>query len=182
MPELLIHYSISLLISSRISRLRYAFILALIGLLPDIDVFLMIHRWATHSIIVIFPIGIILLILFHIYRKKLFPYIAIGLILYVLHIVLDLFTAPVPILWPLLNYSYLIDIGLIGSMTSYKTELRPYTNIEIKDTDFMQKPVLEGPIVSGIGISITISIAITIILEYMLYRLKHKQARVFKLL
>jgi len=47
MPDLLTHYATSLLIATRALPLRHALLFALVGLLPDVDALLKIHRSAT---------------------------------------------------------------------------------------------------------------------------------------
>ena len=51
MPDALAHYAVSYLVASRVTKHKYALFIALIGLLPDIDVLLRVHRWVTHSIV-----------------------------------------------------------------------------------------------------------------------------------
>jgi len=56
MPDALAHYAVSYLVASRVTKHKYALFIALIGLLPDIDVLLKVHRWVTHSIV---PVALI---------------------------------------------------------------------------------------------------------------------------
>jgi len=43
-PDVAAHYAVSLLVASRIVKLRYALLFALVGLLPDIDALFRVHR------------------------------------------------------------------------------------------------------------------------------------------
>ncbi len=88
MPDILAHYAINYLVASRTVKSRYALIIALIGLLSDLDVLLRIHRWVTHSIIPVLIIGtvssIILFYMNYTYLKYLL--LALGLYLSLIHI------------------------------------------------------------------------------------------------
>ena len=98
MPNLLAHYAISYLIASRVAKPRYALLLALIGLLPDTDVLLRIHRWVTHSLILTVTLITIATIPVLYIDHKYLEHLALASTLYILHIILDIFTAPTPVL------------------------------------------------------------------------------------
>ncbi|MGC8983278.1 MAG: hypothetical protein ACP5KA_05990, partial [Desulfurococcaceae archaeon] len=51
MPDLATHYALSYLVASRALSRREALLVAFIGLLPDVDALLRIHRWVTHSLV-----------------------------------------------------------------------------------------------------------------------------------
>ena len=51
MPDALAHYAVSYLVASKVTKPKYSLLRALIGLLPDIDVPLRVHRWVTHSVV-----------------------------------------------------------------------------------------------------------------------------------
>ena len=52
MPDLLAHYLVGYLTARAIVESRYALIIAFVGLLPDVDALLGVHRWVTHSVLV----------------------------------------------------------------------------------------------------------------------------------
>jgi hypothetical protein len=49
MPDLLTHYMASYLVARALVGPRRALLLAFVGLLPDVDALLLVHRWVTHS-------------------------------------------------------------------------------------------------------------------------------------
>jgi len=91
MPDLLTHYATSLLIATRALPMRHAALLALVGLLPDVDALLKIHRSATHSLVLAAAAAIAVPALRH--RAK---HAALALAIYALHIVLDVLQRPHP--------------------------------------------------------------------------------------
>ena len=151
MPDALAHYAVSYLVASRVTKPKYALFIALIGLLPDIDVLLRVHRWVTHSIV---PVALIAsattVILLHTKRNYL-KYLALAITLYTLHIVLDTFVAPTPLLWPLTNQAYMLEIGINGIVATNGIDITPQVNVVVEQVDFTSRPVIEGPIVSSIG-------------------------------
>lgn len=172
MPDIVTHYFVGLLISSRSARLRYALILALAGLLPDVDALFFTHRWATHSIAVVLPIVVALNIaVLKLYRNHL-VYSTTASLLYLLHIVLDMFTAPTPILWPLYSQSIAIALNIDGSLTSRGIEVIAEVGISSSYVDFGRKQVIEGPLFTAEGAVIAIAITSALILEHILGRVK----------
>ena len=53
MLDLLARYLVSYLIARAIIELRYALIIAFVGVIADIDALLGVHRWITHSTLVV---------------------------------------------------------------------------------------------------------------------------------
>ena len=170
MPDLLTHYAISYLIASRVLKYRYALFFALIGLLPDIDVLLGVHRWITHSVLIaIVAIGLAALFVLvntRIYVEY-FRYLGLASILYLLHIVLDMFTAPEPLLWPMINKEFMISIVINGCLGHGRVCIYPYLKINVSDINFIPKEVIGGPIVNMVGVITSIVVAMVIILEYL---------------
>jgi membrane-bound metal-dependent hydrolase YbcI (DUF457 family) len=94
MPDPLTHYLVSYLISSRVAKLKYSLLIALAGLLPDIDVVFRIHRWVTHSLIVVLATLTPALLAIYAFRREYLRLATLTTALYTL-------TAPTPALWPL---------------------------------------------------------------------------------
>jgi len=90
MPDLLTHYATSLLIATRALPLRHAALLALVGLLPDVDALFKIHRSATHSLLLVAAAAAIPAL------RRRAKHAALAI--YALYIVLDVLTAPTPAL------------------------------------------------------------------------------------
>ena len=91
--------------------LRKAALASLIALAPDLDVFFRIHRSQSHSIIILGAIALPLLV-FTRNRKEVRTFVLLGTFGVLTHLVLDLFQAPTPLLWPLLNESLMVSVQL----------------------------------------------------------------------
>ncbi len=72
MPDLLTHYMASYLVAKALVGPRRALLLAFVGLLPDVDALLLVHRWVTHSIPVALLDSAPLLVLTYTYRRGYF--------------------------------------------------------------------------------------------------------------
>lgn len=99
-------------------------------------------------------------------RFRRFLRIAIAAyLLYTLHIVLDLFTAPTPVLWPAHREAYMVSIEVMG-VVDPGVEIGVDSRIELysESTRFVVHRV-EGPIVSTSGMLIAIAIALLLLVE-----------------
>ena len=172
MPDLLTHYVVSYLIASRLFRFRYALALALVGLLPDVDALLRIHRWVTHSLVLTAVVTTAIILPALCLSFKYLSYLLTAIALYSLHLVMDLLTAPTPILWPLVNKEYMINLGLDGSISSEGISIKPYAEVIVTDADFTPKPTIDGPIASTTGLIISIAIIALTLIEWL--RIKFK--------
>ena len=166
MPDALTHLVASYAIASRIVGYKRAVLLCLFGLLPDIDVFLCVHRWCTHSIVIATLIAIPLIGVIWLSRFRRFLRIAIAAyLLYTLHIILDLFTAPTPVLWPTYREAYMVSIEVVGVIDP-GVEIGIDSRIELYSeyTRFVVHRV-EGPVISTSGMLIAIAIAMLLLVE-----------------
>ncbi len=167
MPDALAHYAVSYLVASRVTKPKQALFIALIGLLPDIDVLLRVHRWVTHSIV---PVALVAsattVILLHTKRNYL-KHLALAITLYTLHIVLDTFVAPTPLLWPLTNQAYMLQAGIDGIITTNSIDIIPQTNIVVEQADFAPRPAIEEPIISPTGLIIAVGAAAVLLAEHL---------------
>ncbi len=160
MPDLLAHYAVSLLIASRVTSLKRAPLLALAGLLPDADALLRIHRWATHSLVLTGVAAAATLILARRLAREHLPWLAAALGLYALHITLDTFTAPTPLLWPLTSKAYMVSAQLNCIITQHSLSIAPSITTTSTTVDFTRKTALEAPLATTTGMLTTIAVAI----------------------
>lgn len=168
MPDLLTHYTVSYLVLVRVFSLKKALALSLIGLLPDIDVVLGVHRWSTHSLLLAGATALpIMLAAAHLKHRYLAQIVALTTV-YLMHIAMDLLTAPTPVLYPLLHQAHTLRIHITGALSSSNTpKLLPTVKLETTPIDFTPKTYLEGPIASDLGIAIAIAAAIATLVEYI---------------
>lgn len=170
MPELITHYAVSLLISSRVLSLKYAVLLALVGLLPDIDALFRIHRWFTHSII----IASLAFLTVYIVALKLKPktpkLVITAYVLYSAHIILDIFTAPTPIIWPLTLMSYMFKVGIDGIISADGVAITQNIKLDTTPADFTQRLMIEGPIISETSLTTAVAVATAVVVERLMQK------------
>lgn len=172
MPDLLTHYAVSYLISSRVAKAKQAAILALIGLIPDVDALFRIHRWATHSLLLTAIISSIAITIALKRGFKYTSYITLIALLYGLHIAMDVFVAPTPLLWPLTSQAYMIDIQISGVIAEGGIGILANITATTEPINFTQQPYIEGPIISTTGIIAAIAVAAILAIEHLTHRLK----------
>ena len=165
MPDALAHYAVSYLVASRVTKPKYALFIALIGLLPDIDVLLRVHRWVTHSLIPVALVASATAVILLYTRRSYLKYLALATTLYILHIALDIFVAPTPLLWPLTSQAYMLDITLSSTITEDGIVIDPQIAIITNNADFTRKPAIDGSLVSTTGVIIAIGVIAIIIIE-----------------
>lgn len=165
MPDLITHYVVSLFISSRVTKFKYSLLLALVGLLPDLDVLFRVHRWFTHSIVVAITVFTLLFLIVYIINRRFLKYVVLSASLYFLHIIIDIFIASTPLLWPLTDKGYKLAIELNSVLSMDRISIEPNVVLIVKNIDFNVKHHIEGPIISTEGTLITIIILIIFLLE-----------------
>jgi len=165
LPDLLTHYAVSYLVSTRFTSARYSIVIALVGLLPDIDALIGVHRWITHSLLVALLAGLAATLLVH-YTRPDYTWIPLlALSLYTLHIALDAFTAPTPLLYPLTSSSYMASIEVNGSIAGGVVSVKPEATLLSEPVDFTPRQAVEGPVVSEEGVIVAISIGAAVLAE-----------------
>ncbi len=169
MPDLLTHYAISYLIASRIVKPKYALVIAIAGILPDIDALLRVHRWITHSLVLVIIVSLVLFLFSKLttINKHTYHVILLFILLYALHIVLDIFTGPTPILWPLTMSSYAVTMSICGTVGEAMIGVKPEVTIISTSNNFTQQQVLQGSIATDMGVIIAIGVTVTIFLEQL---------------
>lgn len=170
MPELITHYAVSLLISSRVVGLKYASLIALIGLLPDLDALFRIHRWFTHSIIVTSLTFLIVYVMTSKLKPKSSRLVITAYVVYATHIILDTFTASTPLLWPVTPISYMLKVGVDGVISVNGIAITQNVELNMTPADFTQKPLIEGPIISEAGLTSIVAVTTTMIVERLMRR------------
>jgi membrane-bound metal-dependent hydrolase YbcI (DUF457 family) len=166
MPDPLTHYLASYLISSRIAKPKYSLLIALAGLLPDIDVVFRIHRWVTHSLIIVLATLTPALLDIYTFRREYLRLATLTTALYALHIALDTLTAPTPALWPL-TQSIQVRFEVTGTINSNEITIKPIIDASTKPTDFTQKTTMEGPLITEASIILAIITAAITLAEYL---------------
>ncbi|MEM1646244.1 MAG: metal-dependent hydrolase [Ignisphaera sp.] len=177
MADVLMHYVVSYLLLRRVFSWRISLIIALVALLPDIDVFFRIHRWFTHSIIVLGISSLCLTILFTLFKKyrRYLLYLSSAILIYLLHLVVDLFTASTPILWPLITESYSLRIFVQGYVAKDRTiSIYPVLMVSTSSSNFTPRDSLEGPLATDLSIVIALAILALELVEFRTKVAKNK--------
>jgi len=170
MPDILTHYAASLLVSSRFSKLKHAILIALFGLLPDIDALFRVHRWFTHSLLITLCLAAITFAISRKNNPALLKTSALATLLYSLHIIMDIFTAPTPILWPLLPTAIMVSINVDAILNPPHPQLLLNASLYQETVDFSPKPFIEGPLITKTGIILFLVTLIIITSEYVTKR------------
>jgi membrane-bound metal-dependent hydrolase YbcI (DUF457 family) len=166
MPDLLAHYLSSYLVAQAFVKHRRAVLLALVGVLADLDALLRIHRWVTHSLVVAFALFTPVLLALYLYKEKHLKIVLLALLLYTLHIALDTLTTLTPALWPLAPQIRVI-VEMTGAVGSKGLLLATTIATGTRPTDFTQKAYVEGPIVSEVGVVVAVVTLVLTVAEHM---------------
>ncbi|KXA91195.1 hypothetical protein AKJ57_02065 [candidate division MSBL1 archaeon SCGC-AAA259A05] len=163
--EALLHFTVVLAATLGIGvEPEVALVLSTIALLPDIDVFFGLHRMYTHSALLMLLAGgptTAILSFFGLGRLGL-----MGLSLALSHPLIDSFGGYTLLLWPALRKPLRFDFSLklIGrSPLEVSSEGGGRTKDEIQNPDH-----LEGPLVTGRGVIISILILVPPILKILI--------------
>ena len=174
MPDLLAHYLASYLVARALIGSRRALLVAFVGLLPDVDAVFMVHRWVTHSIPIVLIASVPLLVLTLAYRRRYVGVVVVAVLIYMLHIVMDVFTGLTPILWPLAP-----AIGVVlevnGVSNGESVVITPRVDVAVEPADFTRRDYIEGPIVAETGLMLAVVVAVASAVEYIARRLRHAQ-------
>jgi membrane-bound metal-dependent hydrolase YbcI (DUF457 family) len=171
MPDLLAHYMASYLIARALVEPRRALLLAFVGLLPDVDALLLVHRWVTHSI----PVALLaltpLLALTYAYRREYVGVAVLAVLLYTMHVVMDLLTGLTPALWPLAP-ALAVNIEVNGVYSVNGVRVTPGFEVVVGPVDFARRDLVEGPLVSETGLMLVLLVALISLIEYASRRLR----------
>jgi F0F1-type ATP synthase membrane subunit c/vacuolar-type H+-ATPase subunit K len=168
MPDLLAHYASSVLVATRVRvDTRIALLIGLVGLIPDVDALLRIHRWITHSLVLVALFAIPLITLVYWRKRRYFGLALTTLLIYTLHLLLDIFTGPTPILYPLAD-SIWIKIQVNGASTATGITVTSSITVATMKPDFTQREIVEGPLVTETGAIIAVVTAVILLLEYFI--------------
>jgi membrane-bound metal-dependent hydrolase YbcI (DUF457 family) len=170
MPDLLTHYMASYLIARALVEPRRVLLLAFVGLLPDVDALLLVHRWVTHSIPVALLASAPLLALTYAYKREYVGVTVLAVLLYTLHIVMDLLTGLTPIMWPL-TPAVALNIEVNGVYGVDGVRVIPGFEVVVEPVDFARRDSVEGPLVSEMGLMLALVVALISLVEYASLRL-----------
>lgn len=132
---------------------KTAITLAVIGILPDVDALLLIHRSLSHSIIIM-TIVFAPIILYTKFRRPELQKIAfLAFLVAVSHPILDL-ESLTPIFWPIYQNSISIKLAING-VVDQGYGIRPIFKLSQSPTDFTKALSIDYPIFTTNGLLIS---------------------------
>ncbi len=138
--------------------------LALLGIVPDLDILFYVHRSPSHSAVVITAAFIIPIIAAWLYRREYLHYAILGYLSTVSHPIFDMLGGYTPILWPLYNQSIMISIQLILRINPV-IQLEPQFAVKQIPITFPQIETFHALVFNGPG-----ALMATLIAVYVCYR------------
>lgn len=150
MAEPLLHLAIPYSLSAPRLGPKRALVLGLVALLPDADVLLRVHRSWTHSIIIVGALSGVILLAVAVLKPKTLGFASLCTFSLLSHLVLDLFQAYIPILWPLINTSLWFNIEI---WTTIPGNIIPRVSASVMalPTQFTIFNQLDAPIATSLG-------------------------------
>jgi hypothetical protein len=79
---------------------------------------------------------------------------------------MDVFTGQTPILWPLVD-SVWIRVSVSGASSSTGVTIAPSIAVITSRPSFTQREVVEGPIVTELGVVLAVVAAVILALDYL---------------
>jgi membrane-bound metal-dependent hydrolase YbcI (DUF457 family) len=145
---------------------RWALLLGLLGLLPDVDALLRIHKWFTYSLVVIALPAIPLLALVHLRWRGGVGLALLALLIVALHPAVGIFVGQTPILWPLADSAW-VRVSVNGVSSNTGVAIAPSIAVITSRPNFTQRDAVEGPIVAGVGAVLAIATAVVLVLDHL---------------
>lgn len=160
MPELIIHFAVPFFMFSHKLGLKRSILVALIALLPDLDVLFHVHRSVTHSLVILLVFSIPLAIALYLKKPNEGSFIIAGIISLISHPILDVFQTYTPILYPLLPYS--LNIRLEGRVL-ISSNIMPFIEVGVnaKPSLFPIFYSMDAPVFTSEGLIISIFLMIS---------------------
>ncbi len=166
MPDPAVHYAVSLLISTRVYNLRKSLLVALVGLLPDVDVVLGIHRSYTHTLLIPLLIAVAGAVAQIRGQAKVARFLYVSSVLYLTHLVLDMFTGLGPFLWPISNLGLFINVTVSATWTVLKgLKITPHVYVEAVPYVPKVSEVFRGTLCSNTSIIVLLSVVVILLIE-----------------
>lgn len=151
--------------------------LALLGVLPDLDALLLVHRSVSHSVVVLSLVWAPLLAFAYFIRPEYRRMAALGLLVLLSHPVVDVMGGSTPILWPLMDTSFHIMLSLNGKVGG-GVSLIPRLEVQRTTTVFKQVASLDYPLFTGEGLMVSLILLTPVILS--LLRERHAAGRLIE--
>lgn len=171
MVEVLLHFVVPFsALSLGGASLRKTLFACSIALLPDLDFLLNVHRSMTHSAVAL--AAVILPALIFLWRTKYRVYVLLAAAGLLSHLVLDLFSDYIPILWPLYNQSVYIAVRSTAHAGS-GLEISFSDEMLTKPTSFEPPTIVDAPIFTSQGFIASTLLLCPILLKKLAPKAQH---------
>jgi len=173
MPELALHFAVPFALTAPVLGIRRAIAVSLISLLPDLDVFLHVHRSPSHSIILLLVVCLVAVYLMSRLKPKYLGLVSVGCLALISHPVMDLFSTYTPILYPLVLESFYLDFEgrlMIGGSTMPSSTAQ----IDTTPTVFESFRRLDAPIFTSEGFIVSV---LLVAIPFLMVAMQHAQTR-----
>jgi dolichol-phosphate mannosyltransferase len=156
MPEPALHFSIVFSISAPRLGVKRALLLSLLALLPDIDIILHVHRFMSHSIILIGLIWVPILLAFHLFWRRHLGMALLCFLAVLSHPIIDCFQTYTPILYPAYDRSIWVKVD--GRLLMSSGGFTPQASVNVIDAPTAFKPFefFDAPIFTSEGFIISL--------------------------
>jgi hypothetical protein len=142
---------------------KNAALFALLGILPDMDAVLLVHRSFSHSIIVMILIFVPIYMLSRLYKPEYVRFIILGFLIIISHPVLDL-GGYTPIFWPVYKSSIKLGVSLNG-VVNEGIRLRPHLQVSQEPTYFIKYSSIDYPLFTYDGLMISLILLLPVIYQ-----------------
>jgi dolichol-phosphate mannosyltransferase len=149
LPELLLHFAVPFALAAPILGLKRALIVGVAALLPDLDVFMYLHRSFTHSIVFLSIFAIPLIFASLKLGRGFRTVLACSLSLFS-HPLLDLFNSPTPLFYPISTHHYHVSLSM---SVLFSDRIIPHfsSSIVVEEAGFKSFHSFDAPIFTDIG-------------------------------
>jgi hypothetical protein len=105
------------------------------------------------------------------YKRGYVGVAVLAVLLYTLHVVMDLLTGLTPALWPLAP-ALAVNIEVNGVYGVDGVRVTPGFEVVVGPVDFARRDSVEGPLVSETGLMLVLLVALISLIEYASRRLR----------
>jgi membrane-bound metal-dependent hydrolase YbcI (DUF457 family) len=171
MPELSLHFAVTFALTAPVLGLRKAGIVSFMSLLPDLDFLFYVHRSISHSIVVLLVGSLIVVSVIRRFKPDLFSLTSAACLGLIGHSIMDVFSGPTPLLWPLTGKSVSISVSLgLVAEESFRfswTALVKWSQ-EYSSPIPVTKDAMVGPIFSSEGFAVSFVLVAVLVLLTLL--------------
>ena len=159
MPEVALHFAVPFALTAPVLGLRRAMVVSSLALIPDLDVFFHVHRSASHSLVLLMAVSLVVVGLVKKLKPKLFGAACVACLALLCHPVMDMFSTYTPVLYPLIAESVHVNVqGKIIFGASIEPSLTAQVNT--MPTEFAGFQRLDAPVFTNEGFIVSLLLVV----------------------